>query len=314
MSTTLTSLLTSRGVDGTVQAMSALVDQLQQGIAWREVRPGAPDNSDSGRLPVLFLHGLGGSRISWEPQLVSVGARRLAAAWDLPGYGESAPLDIPVTFAALADAVVRWADVLGAERVHLVGISFGGMIAQYAAARHSGRVASLSLLATSPRFGLDGTSPEEWRTARLAPLDAGLEPADFADRVLGGLAGLRISPEALEGQRAAMRRITGAALRTSIDCLVTHDSRLLLGSITAPTQCLVGSLDDETPVAYSQALVDGIAGAELHVIDGVGHLLNAEAPGTVDTLIAAHLARVEAALTGRGEDPEPTAPDPKDHP
>jgi 3-oxoadipate enol-lactonase len=295
MSTALTSLMTAGGADGTVRAMSAPVDQLQHGIAWREVRPVGRVAADAG-LPVLLLHGLGGSRISWEPQLVSLGTRRLAAAWDLPGYGESALLATPVTFAALADAVMRWADELGAHRVHLVGISFGGMIAQYTAARHGDRVASLSLLATSPKFGLDGTSPEEWRTARLAPLDAGWEPGDIADRVLGGLAGPGIAPEALEGQRAAMRRITGDALRRSIDCLLTHDSRLLLGSITAPTQCLVGSLDDETPVEYSQALVDGIAGAELHVIDGAGHLLNVEAPATVDALIAAHLERVEGTL------------------
>ena len=274
---------------------------------------GAP-RSDGRRLPVLFLHGLGGSRISWDPQLESIGRQRLAAAWDLPGYGESSPLGTPMTFSALADAVLRWADVLEAETVHLVGISFGGMIAQYTAARHGARIASLSLLATSPKFGLDGTSPEEWRTARLAPLDAGLEPADIADRVLGGLAGPGISPTALAGQRAAMCRITGAALRTSIDCLVTHDSRLLLGSITAPTQCLVGSHDDETPVAYSQALVAGIAGAELHVVEGAGHLLNAEAPGTVDALIAAHVERAEAsALSADLVDPAPDTSEGKDH-
>lgn len=287
--------------------MSAPVDQLQRGIAWRECRPDAGGPGVVGRVPVLFLHGLGGSRTSWDPQLASIGTGRLAAAWDLPGYGESAALDTPMTFAALADAVMRWADVLGADQVHVVGISFGGMIAQYTAARHSDRVASLTLLATSPKFGLDGTSPQEWRTARLAPLDAGLEPSDIADRVLGGLAGPGISPEAFAAQRAAMCRITGDALRASIDCLVTHDSRLLLGSITAPTQCVVGSLDDETPVAYSQALVNGIAGAELHVIDGAGHLLNAEAPGTVDALIAAHLDRAEVTF---GVTPDPVTPDP----
>jgi hypothetical protein len=106
-----------------------------------------------------------------------------------------------------------------------------------------------------------------------------------------------------------MGRISGVALRSSIDCLVTHDSRLLLGSITAPTQCLVGSHDDETPLAYSQALVDGIAGAELHVVEGAGHLLNAEAPGTVDALIDAHLARVESVLGVSDPRSGPIGPD-----
>ena len=134
-----------------------------ESIAWRE--SGSRDADDV----VLLLHGLGGSRISWEPQLADLGRRALIAAWDLPRYGASPPLAGPTTFPALADAVATWADELGADRVHLVGISFGGMIAQYTAAAHPDRIASLTLLATSPKFGLDGTEPEAWRAARLAP-------------------------------------------------------------------------------------------------------------------------------------------------
>ena len=98
-------------------------------------------------------------------------------AWDQPGYGDSAALDGEVTFTALADAVVDFIDVIGARQVHLAGISFGGMIAQYVAARYPQRLLSLTLLATSPAFGLDGTKPDEWRAARMAPLDAGREPS-----------------------------------------------------------------------------------------------------------------------------------------
>ncbi len=60
-------------------------DQDAHPVAWREAGP--PD----GELVVL-LHGLGGSRIVWEPQLAALsGAGYLAAAWDMPGYGASAP-------------------------------------------------------------------------------------------------------------------------------------------------------------------------------------------------------------------------------
>lgn len=240
---------------------------------------------------VLLLHGLGGSRVSWAPQLSGLGAVASVAAWDLPGYGASPPLDGPTTFAALADAVAVFADEVGADEVHLVGISMGGMIAQYAAAAHPDRVASLTLLATSPKFGLDGTRPDEWRAARLAPLDAGQEPIDFADRVLMALAGPSITNEAMQGQREAMARITGAALRRSIDCLVTHDSRPILPSVRAHTVCLVGDLDDETPVAYSQAIVDLVPGSTLEVVAGAGHLLNVEAPDAVNLAIRRQLER-----------------------
>lgn len=251
-------------------------------FAWREAGAG----------PVLMLlHGLGGSRLSWEPQLAGLADRCRVIAWDLPGYGNSPPLGGDVSFAALADAVVGLVDVCGVDAVHVAGISFGGMIAQYVAARHPTRVRSLSLLSTSPAFGLDGTKPDEWRAGRLAPLDAGDQPADFADKVLSAIAGPHITAEAMAGQRAAMARITADALRRSIDCLVTHDNRALLPSITAPTLCMVGELDDETPVTYAFALADMIPDARLVVIPNAGHLLNVEAPDAVNELLIEQMER-----------------------
>lgn len=263
------------------------LDVSGQRFAWRETSPAEP------REVLLLLHGLGGSRVSWEPQLTGLGEWHRVVAWDMPGYGASPPLDVPTTFAALADSVRDLADELGAERVHLVGISFGGMIAQYAAAAHPARITSLVLLATSPKFGLDGTQPDEWRAARLAPLDAGHEPADFADRVLASLAGPHIDPAALDGQREAMARVGGYALRRSIECLVTHDSRAVLPTIVAPTLCMVGELDTETPPAYAMAVADLIAGARLVVIEGAGHLLNVEAPDAVNAAIIDHIRSAE---------------------
>jgi len=255
--------------------VSTAIDVNGDHFAWRE----------SGAGPVLvLLHGLGGSRVSWDPQLEGLAERHRVIAWDMPGYGASRPLDGEVTFTALADAVIDFLDIVGADSAHLGGISFGGMIAQYVAARYPRRVLSLALLSTSPAFGLDGTKPDEWRAARLAPLDAGREPVDFADDVLRSVAGPHIAASAMDGQRAAMRRVTGQALRTSIECLVTHDSTALLPLITAPTVCMVGDLDEETPVAYGFALADRIPNARLAVIPMAGHLLNVEAPEAVNQL------------------------------
>jgi 3-oxoadipate enol-lactonase len=282
-------------------AVHAASDHRSDRWAWREAGPDV--TTVSATDGIVFLHGLGGSRISWEPQLAALTTDHRVIAWDLPGYGDGPILSgecgpAPFSFPLLADAIVAFVDeVFGrpdapkAPGVHIVGISFGGMIAQHAAALHPDRFASLTLLSTSPRFGMDGTSPEAWRAARLAPLDAGQEPIDFADAVLRRLAGPHISEEALAGQRAAMGRVSGAALRRAIDCLVTHDSRALLGAITAPTLCLVGELDDETPVAYSRYLADHIPGAQLVVVPGAGHLLNVEAADAVNDRIREHVLR-----------------------
>lgn len=264
--------------------MPGPIDVQHHPFAWREAGTGEP---------VLLLHGLGGSRLSWEPQLGRLGHHR-TVAWDMPGYGAADALpDDPLTFAAVADAAAHCIEALGHERAHVVGISMGGMIAQYLAARHPHRVRSLVLLSSSPAFGLDGTSPAEWTALRLAPLEQGLQPGDYAERVVRALGGAGISPEAVAGQCAAMARISAAALRRSIAMIVTHDSRPLLASITAPTLVMVGIDDTETPPTYSQYLAQHLPHASIAVVPGAGHLLNAEAPDLVNELITEHLHTVE---------------------
>lgn len=232
----------------------------------------------------LFLHGLGGSRIAWEPQLNSVLAdTRRCVAWDAPGYGVSDPVPTP-TFDAYAEAALTLIDHLSPDQpVDVVGMSFGGMVAQYLAARAPGRVRTLGLLCTSPKFGLDGTDPDEWRSARFAGLQAAGSPGAAAPAALSGLtANPNIIPEAI----AAMERVPMAGLLDALTAITTHDTRHILPTINVPTRVLVGSADDETPVSYAEAMVALLPRAQLTVIAGAGHLLNLEDPHTVnETLI-----------------------------
>jgi 3-oxoadipate enol-lactonase len=264
-------------------------------FAWREAGLHV-DLDGSKRDVVILLHGLGGSRGSWEPQLYGLRDRFRVIAWDLPGYGASASIvdqsgdAVDLTFDLLADAVCDFANEVGVDAFHLVGISFGGMIAQYTAAKFPDRIKSLALLSTSPKFGLDGTDPHEWREERLAPLLAGQEPKDFASAVLSRLAGPHISETAMAQQVRAMSRISAAALIRSIDCLVTHDSFSALAKIRARSICIVGSLDDETPLAYSQQIAANVVGAQVKVIANAGHLVNAEFPDAVNEILANHFS------------------------
>jgi len=244
-------------------------------ISWRERGSGEP---------VVFLHGLGGSRTAWEPQLASLGDRLRCVAWDMPGYGKSAPIE-SLTFASIAGAVARLLDAAGIARAHLVGESFGGMHALHTAVRHPDRVHKMVLTNTSPAFGLDGTDTDSWRAARLAPLNDGMQPADFASDVLRAIAGPSLTEEMLQLRAAAFGRILAAGLRAAVNCLVDHDVRSDLAKITAPTLVVAGELDNETPPSYAQALAAGIANAQLVVLDGVGHLAASEAPEIFNDLV-----------------------------
>ena len=171
----------------------------------------------------------------------------------------------------------------------------GGMIALQLALRHPACVRSLALVDTSPAFGLDGTDPDAWRAARLAPLDAGAQIEDFAEPVLRGVMAPDPDPGAVATAVASMLRVPIAGLRQSIAALPAHDVRARLGEIAAPTLVVVGELDEETPPSYAEALAAGIPGARLAVIPGAGHLTPFEAPDALTALLRDHLDAVEAA-------------------
>ncbi len=245
------------------------VDRVGGRVAYRESGVGPP---------VLFLHGLGGSRYAWEPQLESLGATHRCLAWDMPGYGDSEPLSAPLTFTVLADAVARFLDELEIERADLVGLSFGGQQALHVGLRHPDRLRRLVLADTSARFGADGTDADEWKRLRLGPLDAGLTPADMAAGVVDAITAPGFGGRERDRTIAAFGRIPAAGLRAAVECLPTHDVETRLCEISRPTLVIVGELDTETPRRYADVLVDAIVGARLCVIPEAGHLTPAEAP------------------------------------
>jgi 3-oxoadipate enol-lactonase len=84
---------------------------------------------DPARTPLMFLHGIGGSARAWHGQVTAFSDRYRAIAWDMPGYGGSAPLTT-VSIATLAEALQDFLREIGAEKPVLVGHSIGGMIVQ----------------------------------------------------------------------------------------------------------------------------------------------------------------------------------------
>jgi 3-oxoadipate enol-lactonase len=268
-------------------------------ITWREA---GPDQASANTPVAVLLHGLGGSRIGWEPQLAALSTTHRVIAWEAPGYGGSDPVT-SCTFDAYVDALADLLNTVSPDApVDLVGMSFGGMIAQYAAARFPERIRTVTLLCTSPKFGLDGTDPDEWRANRLSGLEAAGSPSAVAPAILGSLVGAgneHVLPEAI----LAMDRVPLRGLLDSLSTIVSHDSRAILPTIEIPTLVLVGSNDEETPPAYGQAIVDLMPNARLCIIDDAGHLLNLEAADAVSMEIAGHWQEEQGQEELRTENP-----------
>jgi len=241
----------------------AYTDITDGSVAWREAGDGPP---------VFFLHGLGGTRIAWGAQLRGLSDRFRCIAWDMPGYGDSAPLE-PLTYRGIADRFVDLLDTLDIEQADVVGLSFGGMHALHTAINHPTRINRMVLADTSPAFGMDGTTKDEWQAARLAPL----------------ISSVTLTGQIRDETIAAFGQISSRGFRAAVDCLPHNDIRDQLSSIEHEALVVVGELDEETPVSYSQVLVDGMPNARLEIIPDVGHLSPAEAPTAFNTLVSEFL-------------------------
>jgi 3-oxoadipate enol-lactonase len=251
-----------------------------------------------GRGPtVLMLHGIGGGHLAFAPQvesLASAGYR--AVAWDMPGYGHSAPIE-PYTFKGLAQSCVQLIESLKVDNVILVGHSMGGMVAQEVVARRPELVSRLVLCGTSPAFGKpDGEWQREFVAQRTAPLDAGKSMAELAEILVPQMVGPGSLPEGVRLATHCMGLVPAATYRRALECIVTFDRRGNLGDIHVPTLVLAGEHDRNAPPAVMKKMAQAIAGSTYYEMKGIGHLQNLEAPDEFDALLFNFLELPERLL------------------
>lgn len=117
--------------------------------------------------PVICLHGLGATKVSFLPTVAALADRWRVTSVDLPGFGESdKPLLGAYDAPHFADAVIALLDSLGIERAHLIGNSMGGRVAIEVGLRHPQRVGRIALLCPALAWLRD----RRWRWLLRAPL------------------------------------------------------------------------------------------------------------------------------------------------
>ena len=247
---------------------------------------------DPGAIPLIFLHGIGGAARAWRRQLATFGDRFNAIAWDMPGYGGSAPL-ASVSIADLADALQQFIEQLGAAKPILVGHSIGGMIVQKWLAQSPTLARAVVLAQTSPAFGkADGEWQKSFIAARLGPLDRGETMKSLAPTLVNELVGDDPDPNGMELARECMGSVPEASYRAMMLALIGFDQRSTLGNISVPTLLLSGSKDNNAPAPMMAKTATYIPGAEYVELAGVGHLANLERPSAFDEALGRFLNSV----------------------
>lgn len=237
---------------------------------------------------VLLIMGAAAS-MDWWPEEFCRGLaehERFVIRYDLRDTGETTtwPAGAPgYTSADLVDDAVAVLDAFGVGAAHVVGMSMGGGIAQWLALVAPDRVASLTLISTTPIAPVTPPLPamsEELAAAFSQPAAA----IDWSDReaVVGHVTA---ETQCMQGSRrvdeSALRDLVGRVFDRSQDMAATMGNHFALEvgelpepdltSIKVPTAVLHGTEDPLFPLPHGQALVDAIAGARLVPLDRVGH-------------------------------------------
>lgn len=252
---------------------------LVQGLRTRvEVRGDGP--------PLLLVNGIWGELTAWRRLLPHLAGFR-TIAFDAPGIGDTEIPPYPMSLPALGRFAVGVLDAVGIRQAHVLGISFGGIVAQQVATIAPPRVNRLVLVSTTSGLMHLPGQPQALMSL-LNPLPTHLSgPA--AGRTFGGR--IRREPDVLGRLHLAAPRSMEA---------YWHRLSGLTGwwgapwSIRQPTLVLTGDDDPIVPAANSRILASLIPGSRLVVVPGGGHLMLFDSPAGTGPTVAGFLGDGQA--------------------
>jgi poly(3-hydroxyoctanoate) depolymerase len=237
--------------------------------------------------PLLLLMGIGGNIEMWAPFEDALDSRlHRTITVDAPGTGGSTGYRFPHRMSGLARTMERMLDALGFEHVDVLGVSFGGVLAQQLAHQAPHRVRRLVLAATGP--GLGGVPASPRVLLALATPRRYHQPDYFrriAGRVYGGAA--RRDPDAM--LHGSLARFTHAppigGYLSQLYAIAGWTSLPWLHRLTQPTLVIAGDDDPIVPLTNGHLLSRLIPDSRLHLVPGGGHLFLLEQPTEIAALV-----------------------------
>jgi pimeloyl-ACP methyl ester carboxylesterase len=229
--------------------------------------------------PVLvMLHGAPSDSRTWQWMLADLSRDHTVIAWDAPGFGQSSDIDDTWRAPQFADALAAFVAALGVERPHLVGHSFGTMVALSLFQRHPKVPASLVLI--GGYAGWAGSLPPAEVARRLEMFVGMAELGDtFDPKSYPGLFSELIPADRDAVMTTMMREnIRPATIRAAGHVGAETDLRPMLPTIDVPTLVLHGEADARSPLANAEALHAAIPASQLAVLPELGHACLVEDP------------------------------------
>jgi pimeloyl-ACP methyl ester carboxylesterase len=279
-------------------------------------RPGLP--------PAVLVHGLGGSATNWTSMMGELRGTLDQWAPDLPGFGESPPLEGGHTVTAHAVAVASYLRTFD-RPVHLVGNSMGGLVCVLVASRLPHRVRSLTLVSPAMPHLVVPTAAR-WLTLLALPrlgerLLATGNAAPVERQVQRSVQAIYGDPDALTDEQLQMaaaerrRRLEQPYADTvflqSLRSIVAHFTPLPrrsawieAGRLAVPTLVLVGGRDKLVAHRTAARWRRRVPSARVVTLPSTGHVAMMERPGLVAGMVAEHVEAAEGATPvasrGRG--------------
>jgi 3-oxoadipate enol-lactonase len=225
---------------------------------------------------VVLIHALGLDWRMWDEVMVSLASGRRVFAYDVRSHGAAAGSPTPFTMTDVAADLIAVLDGLGVDQAHVVGLSFGGGIAQTAAVLHPERFASLSLLATTD-FPFD-TFEARARAGETDGMEAQVIPSLTRWFTPAALA---VNPWAVRYARERVRRGRPSDWAASWRAFEGLDVQGRLSTLVAPALVLAGELDASTTPEIMAAIAARMPAARHQVLPGTPHMQSLEQPGLV---------------------------------
>jgi poly(3-hydroxyalkanoate) depolymerase len=232
----------------------------------------------SGGTPLLLITGVGAHLDMWAPLERNLDGRRVIA-FDAPGTGGSTRPGRPLRMPALADIVRDLLDVLEEPVVDLLGVSFGGALAQQLARRHPDRIRRVVLCATSA--GFVGVPPRPMPALFLMTPARYYHPALFRymmPRIVGGRTARDAGVLAAQLGPRLSRPPDPLGYAFQLYAATGWTSSPWLHRIRQPTLVIAGDDDRAIPLANARLLARMIPDARLFVVEGGGHLFVLDEP------------------------------------